>query len=191
MKSKEKEYTAEYWITWRDKNRPLKTEKKCVVCGKLFSYKYTDGKKTRCNKCKILKCQYCGKPFTPENGQYKRKLCSKKCHNDSMMGRIPKGFKKKNGVKPRTYHITNNNKYGSAFDRDWRSAVLLRDNYTCQICGQQGGKIQAHHIKPWKEFQEIRHDINNGMTLCLKCHSKTDTYGWAKYWKNKKECVKR
>lgn len=59
----------------------------------------------------------------------------------------------------------------------WRKAVFERDNYTCQECGQYGGKLQADHIKPYCLFPELRTDINNGRTLCLDCHKKTDTYG--------------
>lgn len=61
--------------------------------------------------------------------------------------------------------------------RKWRLAVIRRDNYTCQKCGKRGGILQAHHVKPYKDHPELRHDVNNGVTLCLKCHS--DEHG---YW---------
>lgn len=59
----------------------------------------------------------------------------------------------------------------------WRKAVFDRDDYTCQICKERGGKLNADHIKPFKYFPELRYDINNGRTLCVPCHRKTDTYG--------------
>lgn len=61
---------------------------------------------------------------------------------------------------------------------EWRKQVFERDNYTCQECGSRGGRLNADHIKPWCIFPELRFDINNGRTLCIKCHKKTDTYGW-------------
>lgn len=61
--------------------------------------------------------------------------------------------------------------------RLWRRAVFERDNYTCQICKQYGGKLNADHIKPFSLFYELRYNINNGRTLCVDCHRKTDTYG--------------
>lgn len=54
--------------------------------------------------------------------------------------------------------------------KSWRLAVFQRDNYTCQICEQYGGTMHADHIKGWKEFPELRHEISNGRTLCVPCH---------------------
>lgn len=53
---------------------------------------------------------------------------------------------------------------------EWRKLVFLRDKFTCQLCGQIGGNLNAHHIKPWAEFRELRSDVNNGITLCHPCH---------------------
>lgn len=60
---------------------------------------------------------------------------------------------------------------------EWRNAVFKRDDYTCQICQNRGGKLHADHIMPFAIFIELRFDIKNGRTLCEKCHRKTDTYG--------------
>ncbi len=64
----------------------------------------------------------------------------------------------------------------SAAYRNWRTEVFQRDDYTCQFCKKRGGKLQADHIKPFAYFPELRLDINNGRTLCVACHMKTDTY---------------
>ena len=58
--------------------------------------------------------------------------------------------------------------------KEWRAAVFERDSYTCQMCGKPStGNIQAHHIRPWRDFPALRFDVSNGITLCKKCHHKT------------------
>jgi 5-methylcytosine-specific restriction endonuclease McrA len=60
--------------------------------------------------------------------------------------------------------------------RKWRMAVYERDNYTCQKCGKRGGKLQAHHLKSFEKYPELRLDVSNGQTLCIACHIQTDSY---------------
>lgn len=55
----------------------------------------------------------------------------------------------------------------------WRTAVFERDKFTCQHCGdKKGGNLEAHHIKPFAQFIEERFVLENGITLCIKCHAK-------------------
>jgi hypothetical protein len=58
---------------------------------------------------------------------------------------------------------------------EWRLQVFGRDNYTCQNCNKRGVYLEAHHIKPFADFPELRFAINNGITYCLDCHMKVDT----------------
>lgn len=60
---------------------------------------------------------------------------------------------------------------------DWRKAVFERDGYCCQICHDSNHRgrgesitLNAHHIKSWKDYPEERFNIDNGITLCRKCH---------------------
>lgn len=54
----------------------------------------------------------------------------------------------------------------------WRTEVYTRDNHTCQLCGERGGSLQAHHLDGWNWCKEKRFDVSNGTTLCYDCHSK-------------------
>ena len=68
-----------------------------------------------------------------------------------------------------------NRNYSSPQYKKWRKLVFQRDNYTCALCGIQGGQkgkgIVAHHIKKWSQFPDLRFHIDNGITLCrTPCH---------------------
>lgn len=54
--------------------------------------------------------------------------------------------------------------------KHWRDSVLKRDNFTCIKCGNKYGELNAHHIKPFSTHPELRYDLENGITLCKKCH---------------------
>jgi 5-methylcytosine-specific restriction endonuclease McrA len=70
-------------------------------------------------------------------------------------------------------------------NQQWKEAVMDRDNYTCQCCGDaSGGNLNVHHIFPFgkilekfnittqQEGENCRKmwDISNGITLCETCH---------------------
>ena len=55
--------------------------------------------------------------------------------------------------------------------KNWRKKVFDRDNYTCQICDQKGGTLNAHHIIPFSKNKKLRTDLSNGLTMCKKCHN--------------------
>lgn len=58
----------------------------------------------------------------------------------------------------------------------WRNSVFERDNFTCQDCGAKDVYLEAHHIKGWAQYPELRFDLENGKTLCKECHKRTDNY---------------
>jgi predicted restriction endonuclease len=76
----------------------------------------------------------------------------------------------KGGVKPLALKIRHSREM-----QEWRMQVFGRDNFTCQVCGVRGVYLEAHHIKPFADFPELRFDISNGITYCRPCHIKNDT----------------
>lgn len=79
----------------------------------------------------------------------------------------------KGGISKKNHLIRNSMEY-----KLWRESVFKRDNYTCVWCLVHGGKLNADHIKPFSLFPELRFAIDNGRTLCVDCHRKTDTWGF-------------
>ena len=75
------------------------------------------------------------------------------------------------GITPESEKIRKSIEY-----RIWREAVFQRDNWTCQDCGKRGTYLHAHHIKPFARFPELRLALDNGRTLCIKCHDKKRIY---------------
>lgn len=89
------------------------------------------------------------------------------------------------GLTPLFQTIRLCDKYSS-----WRFQVFGRDNFTCQECGIRGVWLEAHHIKKFTTILREQNitsldqalscselwNINNGKTLCKKCHNKTKNF---------------
>ena len=54
--------------------------------------------------------------------------------------------------------------------KQWRKAVYKRDGWNCQNCGKHGGNLRAHHLYSWAAYPEKRIFLENGTTMCPKCH---------------------
>lgn len=131
-----------------------------------------------------FRCQHCTKEFWRKPSAIKKgqcRLCSRACYfawqvgrKKSMAARKPLKAEAnpnwKGGVTP-----ANKAARGAADYKAWRASVFERDNWTCQRCGERSRKgchvvIHAHHIKPFAVFPELRLEVDNGLTLCKKCH---------------------
>lgn len=76
----------------------------------------------------------------------------------------------KGGITPKTQQLRHSDRYIR-----WRKAVFERANYTCQNCGEYGGRLHAHHLIAFQKlfgtpFEKHIFDVRNGVTLCKKCH---------------------
>ena len=54
---------------------------------------------------------------------------------------------------------------------EWMFIIKNRDKWRCKINNTDcKGRLEAHHILDWVNYQELRYDINNGITLCQSHH---------------------
>ena len=152
-----------------------KVEKVCK-CGKNFSVPYGIRRVLSCSKS-------CAKIGTvgPNKGK-KWSLETREKISKTLKGMIPwnkglvgylsgdKHYNWKGGYS-QAYRERRNGQYAH-----WRKQVFGRDDYTCRDCGIKGVYITAHHVKSFAYYPNLRYEIDNGLTLCEPCHSKTDNY---------------
>ena len=67
--------------------------------------------------------------------------------------------------------LKKDNKRNDVAYGEWRKQVWKRDGWKCRINNKDcRGKIIVHHILSWRDFPELRYNINNGITLCQAHH---------------------
>jgi len=145
-------------------------------------------RRVKCN------CESCGKEVEKKRHEYDREerhFCSNVCfgkwashnlvgENNHSYGkkfsyehrkkigdgtRGEKHYNWKGGTKSKNQQIRKQMDY-----RDWRTMVFGRDVYTCQLCGQKGGYLEAHHILGFASYPECRFKVDNGITYCKEGH---------------------
>lgn len=161
------------------KNGLSNIKSNCIDCNKELSNRALSKNVLRCNSCAA-----------------KERIKSKKYWFLGLKGSDNPAWK--GGISTLTNLIRNCPKY-----KDWRKSCFNRDHYTCQECKQVSGKLEVNHLKRFSEilsefltkynqFSPIEDketllrltetyepfwDLNNGQTLCVNCHKKTDSYG--------------
>jgi hypothetical protein len=155
-----------------------KIEKNCIDCNSLFCiYPCEISLITRCQNC-ILKhrekkyktCPECNKVFILKNKNIV--YCSLRC---SHLKQIPwnkglKGYRAGRRKLDSELKTDRLKKYDTKYTY-WMLSIKKRDNWKCKINNQDcKGNLEAHHILSWRDYQELRYDINNGITLCHAHH---------------------
>lgn len=170
----------------------MKIKIKCEVCRKEFErYECHLNKHNFCSrecynqfhkiKNKIRKCKGCNNFF--EASESRNLYCSRECYDKNRdMPKKEAHWNWQGGVSLEK-GTRDSNEY-----KKWREAVYKKDNYTCRQCNKKVPNLNAHHIKSWKEYPELRYIISNGVTLCEQCHinfHKKNGYG--KHCRNTKK----
>ena len=136
-----------------------------------------------------IRCDKCGKEYkirydTYASCNHEGKYYCKDCANTV--------FLKKERDYDKIQELKKYKSRKSVEYMDFINAVLERDNYKCRICGCNKKK-NVHHLDGYNWCVEKRIDINNGITLCEKCHAdfhslygrgnntKEQFYEWLKY----------
>lgn len=140
-----------------------------VCMGKWMSKNMTGNKAGHWQGGKIKRnCLVCNNEFEFDKGELNRRtvsrvFCSMSCKATyySLKSRNPNW---KGGITPENQIMRN-----SKEAKEWKAAVLLRDEYTCQKCDAIE-ELHVHHIKPFSKFEDLRFVISNGITLCKRCH---------------------
>lgn len=168
--------------------------KNCLICGKEYKTKPVLAEKSKyCSyaclgKSKTLtnsgenhknyvhgvvrekECQKCGVVFKqrakePLQNFLKRKFCSKPCADAG-------GFRF-SGEDHHNYNPNADRRKNRGFEfYKWADAVKSRDGMRCVKCGTSDNEMQAHHVKPWNLFPDLRYEVSNGITVCAPCHWK-------------------
>lgn len=175
--------------------------KKCNDCGKIIDFR-----SSYCRSCSLRgeRNYNFGKKLSNEHktkiGQSnKGKVLSEKTKlKISLSHKGNRTWNWKGGITPLQKTIRRSFEY-----RNWRKQIFERDNYTCQGCKLRGGTLHPHHntksfatifqefLQTYSQFSPIEDketltrlavfyqpfwDINNGQTLCVKCHRQTKNY---------------
>ena len=149
----------------------------CAYSGRSLGFTKRNVKQPYNCKRKTLKiCLVCQNKYTYRKKS--QKYCSRKCFETSHRFRM---LGKKNPAYKNGSSYLKNGYRGDNWD-NIRKKVYKRDKYICQDCGVRClGKrgiskenilklIQCHHIEDYKINKN--NNLNNLITLCLKCHLK-------------------
>ena len=142
-----------------------------LKCRSLWLSIHNSGANNKQYKRVIFKCEVCGEEAAQIESMYyrhKNHYCSAKCASIGQ-GIIYKRENHPNWNPNLTDEEREKGRHIEGYD-DFIKQVLERDDYTCQITGKRGGKLEIHHLNCFSDFKEERTDMNNGITLSKEIH---------------------
>jgi predicted nucleic acid-binding Zn ribbon protein len=155
-----------------------KTERPCVVCGKMFVPPKKNDQKYCSPKCRkhydyiihkedINKKNRQWQEQNIEHVREKRKELYRS--NPELYKQQAKEWRVQNGERARqkVNDCHNNERFGGN-----RELVLERDGHKCVMCGREDG-LNVHHKDESGQSEKPNNEPDNLETLCNSCHSQT------------------
>jgi hypothetical protein len=156
--------------------------KQCTFCNKDY-YKVSHQKDSKfcSNSCKqqsskkqiTLICEHCNKTYSTNIARKNTsRFCSRGCLTKytGFLASLRVGE-----LHPSYKGFLESKRTNKSKLRTWASIIKKRDDNCCKKC-KSTDNLQAHHIKSYKDFPELRFDINNGILLCGQCHALEHEY---------------
>ena len=170
-----KEYVKEYAKQWANNNKGKKAEHSKQWNNNNKEKKAEHNKLYYKNNKEELK-EYSKQRYS-NNKEYARQWYSN--NKDKTLAALRKRYKETGCTLQLRIRV-------SHMYRLWRSDVFTRDDFTCQDCGRRGCLLHAHHEEAFADIMELNDiktfeqamacselwNINNGTTLCKRCHNK-------------------
>ena len=111
---------------------------------------------------KCLKCGYVG--VKRYDALIQNSGCPQ-CHRLAMLGKSNTNWNSNLTSVDRI-----NGRFIFGYD-EWCREVKKRDNFTCQVCGDnKGGNLVSHHLESYNNNPTLRTLLSNGVCLCEECH---------------------
>lgn len=150
--------------------------KQCQCCQKDY-YKSSGQKRSKycsqscqseASKKRInLNCEICKKEYSVN---FARKNTSRFCSKDCLRKHTGYLASTRIGILNSQYKGFNDEKRTNKSKLKLWSNLVKRRDKSCKLCGSIEN-LEAHHVKSYKDNPDLRFDIDNGITLCLKCHA--------------------
>lgn len=174
-------------VACRTKSTENKMTRDCAICGKPVTKAVSVIQQGRVSLCSP-ECysKYFSERMKGENHPFYARVEVKCCHcGNTVMRPISHARTAKRTFCSNSCRITfvKNNEHNPYYDvrydkrrgANWqtqRSKALLRDDFTCQICGSKDN-LNVHHKKPYVEFggnYQKANRLDNLLTVCHSCH---------------------
>ena len=113
-----------------------------------------------------VKCLYCGENICITNKEFKRSnkhFCDRNCFSKYIVGKNNTAYNENLSEEDRE-----NKRKISGYNK-FKSDVLLRDNYRCQLSNDDKN-LEVHHLNCFSDYPNERLLVENGITLSKIIH---------------------